>query len=72
MKRTALIFLFVITFQFVFAQKRLSFAERLNTLEGVEVEVIPSFDSLYQTFKISIEQPIDHNNPEDGVFLQKI
>ena len=72
MKRTALIFLFVIIFQFVFAQKGLSFAERLNTLEGVEVEVIPSFDSLYQTFKISIEQPIDHNNPEDGVFLQKI
>lgn len=72
MIRYSLVLFFALAFQFVFAQSDLSFTERLNRLEGIEVEAIESFDSLYQTFKISIKQPIDHNNPEAGTFSQKV
>jgi hypothetical protein len=64
--------LLLIGFQLVFAQKDLSFSERLNTLDGIEIEAIESFDSLHQTYKISIEQPVDHNNSEAGSFSQKL
>jgi hypothetical protein len=56
----------------VFAQSDFSFTQRLNELKGIEIETIESFDSLHQTFKISIEQPVDHDNPEAGVFIQKV
>lgn len=72
MIRYSLVLFFALAFQFVFAQSDLSFTDRLNDLEGIEVEAIESFDSLYQTFKISIKQPIDHNNPEAGTFSQKV
>ncbi len=72
MKRNSLILLFTIAFQFVFAQNEKSFKDRLSILEGIEIEAIDSFDSLHQTFKISIKQPIDHYNPKAGFFMQKI
>lgn len=72
MIRARLILLFILTFQLAFSQSEKSIAERLKTLEGIEVEAIDSFDSLHQTFKISILQPIDHNNPKSATFSQKI
>lgn len=72
MIRNSLVLFFTLAFQFVFAQSDFSFTQRLNELKGIEIETIESFDSLHQTFKISIEQPIDHNNPEAGVFSQKV
>jgi len=72
MKKFRFTFLFLIAFQFVFAQSNQSFTERLKALEGIEFESIKSFDTVHQTFKISIEQAIDHNNPKSGVFSQKI
>lgn len=68
--KLTLIFSFVI--QFAFAQNNSSILDRLNELQGIEIESIESFDTLHQTFKIAIIQPIDHNNPKDGSFSQKI
>lgn len=72
MIKNSLILFFTIAFHFAFAQTNSSFLERLNKLEGIEIEAIESFDSTHETFKISIEQPVDHKNPMAGVFSQKI
>jgi hypothetical protein len=72
MKRTTLFLFLLISVHFAFAQNTTSFVERLNSLEGIEIETIESFDSLRQTFKISIKQALDHKNPKAGVFSQKI
>jgi len=68
--KLTLFFAFVV--QFTFAQKSGSIEERLKDLKGIEFEKIESFDSLHQTFKIRIIQPVDHKNPNAGVFSQKI
>ncbi|MCD6090102.1 MAG: hypothetical protein J7J72_01250 [Bacteroidales bacterium] len=70
--KSTLILIFSFVIQLAFGQNNQSFTERLKALEGIEFESIKSFDTVHQTFKISIEQAIDHNNPKSGVFSQKI
>ncbi|MBN1651148.1 MAG: hypothetical protein JW857_07460 [Bacteroidales bacterium] len=71
MKNTfILIFVFVI--QMAYTQTSPSIADQLKGLEGINIESITSFDSVYQTFEISISQPVDHDNPQSASFTQKI
>ena len=72
MKRFGIVLFFVLAFQLAFGQKEKVFYERLKKLEGIEIESIESFDSIYKTYKIFIKQPIDHLNPQAGYFKQKI
>ncbi|MEN8120206.1 MAG: S28 family serine protease [Bacteroidota bacterium] len=52
--------------------ENLRITEKLAALEGVEF-ITESGDSLYrQTFKLMIEQPLDHNNPNGEKFMQKV
>ena len=43
---------------------------RLKQLKGVSVEIIPG--SFTSTYKLFIDQPIDHENPYKGSFRQKV
>ena len=52
--------------------ENLRLTEKLSKLKGVEF-VTDSGDSLYkQSFKLMIEQPLDHNNPDGEKFTQKV
>lgn len=52
--------------------ENLRITEKLAALEGVKF-ITESGDSLYrQSFKLMIEQPLDHNNPEGEKFMQKV
>ncbi len=54
------------------ADENLRITEKLATLEGVEFTT-ESGDTLYrQTFKLMIEQPLDHNKPNGEKFTQKV
>ncbi len=70
--RNVFILIFVFVIQLGFAQVNPSIADQLKDIEGIKIEPIASFDSVYQTYKISIDQPIDHQNPEAGMFSQKL
>lgn len=72
MNKFSLTLFLALVFQFVFAQNNKSITERLKELKGIEFASVESFDSHYQTFEITIQQPVDHNNPKAGFFSQKI
>ena len=68
--------LFIITgFFFLLAgcqQKQISLSERLETLPNAEVKVI-EHDSLFNSaYKIQLQQPLDHQEPEGKKFSQRI
>ncbi len=52
--------------------ENLRIIEKLSGLEGVEF-ITESGDTLYrQSFKLMIEQPLDHNKPNGEKFMQKV
>lgn len=72
MIRFKLSLVLIFLFQISIAQTNLTFEERLKQLDGVEIESIPSFDSLHTCYKLFIRQPLDHNHPEGRSFTQKL
>jgi hypothetical protein len=72
MKNTSLLttlFLFLSTY-LLFPQNDIE--RELNSLENiVQVERIEAYGDYQQAFKIFIEQPVDHFNPDGEIFTQK-
>lgn len=46
--------------------------ERLSDIEGVEVKKIVSPAGYKDAYRLTITQPIDHNNPDAGTFEQRV
>ncbi len=47
--------------------------QKLNSLEGIVKVTKIEGDSIYsEIYEVFIDQPVDHNNPEAGHFIQKI
>lgn len=45
---------------------------KLQSIEGITVEEIPTQDHFNRLFEIHMDQPVDHNNPQGPVFSQKM
>jgi hypothetical protein len=72
MRKYLVFLLSVVFFSNVFAQSDTKLIEGLKRVEGIQIEAIPSFDSLHQTYKIFVDQALDHLHPEGKHFVQKI
>jgi hypothetical protein len=49
-----------------------SFYQRLNSLEGVEVVDVAPVDGYTQGYALLVKQPLDHTNPDAGWFKQRV
>lgn len=69
-KKIFLLLVIIFTISTVNAQK--SLLERLDNLSGVEVEKTETDTIFNSAYILSVEQLIDHNNPEIGTFTQRV
>ena len=72
MKKLHILFLLIFVTLFTFAQTSELEVFLKSQSEIKSIEKIVGNEFFQATFKIMVEQPIDHSNPEKGVFLQQI
>jgi len=71
MKKLILSVLFLLSISVLLAQSKLeTFLKSQPEIKSVEE--IPGNDFFTATYKVMIEQAIDHENPENGTFLQRV
>jgi len=72
MKKLHILFLLIFVTLFTFAQTSELEVFLKSQPEIKSIEKIVGNVFFQATFKIMVEQPIDHSNPEKGVFLQRV